>query len=68
MKEYQVTLFCKSGKYRPVASIVRVEATTPIEEIKKKGIVKICQKRYWTNKDLKKYEYTLCKVRENKKD
>ena len=71
LKEYQVTLVCASGKYRPVSCIVKKDtniiASIGKEEytkqIRKAGITKICQKRYWTNADLKRYEYTICKVR-----
>ena len=33
------------------------------KEIINKGVVKICQKRYWTQRDLKKYGYLKAKVR-----
>ena len=31
-------------------------------------MIKICQKRYWTNADLKKYFYTRVKIREYDKE
>lgn len=68
MKEYQVTLSCKSGKYKPVSTIVKVADSATKAEIQRKGIVKICQKRMWSNADLKKYEYVLCKIREYDKE
>ena len=71
LKEYQVTLMCASGKYRPVSCLVRkdTDAIASIgkeeyaKQIRRAGITKIYQKRYWTNADLKRYEYTTCKVR-----
>ena len=78
LKEYQVTLMCASGKYRPVSCIVKKDtdiiASIGKEEytkqIRKEGITKICQKHYWSGTDLKKYDYTICKIREydKKKD
>ena len=71
LTEHQVTLMRASGKYRPVSCLVRkhTDATASIgkeeyaKQIRRAGITKICQKRYWTNADLKRYEYTTCKVR-----
>ena len=71
LKEYQVTLMCASGKYRPVSCLVRkdTDAIASIgkeeytKQIRRAGITKICQKRYWTNADLKRSKYTTCKVR-----
>ena len=76
LKEYQVTLVCTSGKYRPVSCIVKKDtdiiASIGKEEytkqIRKAGITKICQKRYWSGADLKKYDYTICKIREYNKE
>lgn len=65
--EYQVTLFCNTGKYRPMSTIVRVkeEITTP--EAKKalieKGAQKICYQHGLSGKDLKKDGYIYGKVR-----
>ena len=65
MTQYQVTLTDMLGKYKPVSCIITTDLT--IEEHKKeiinKGVVKICQKRYWTQRDLKKYGYLKAKVR-----
>lgn len=75
MKEvkYQVTLFCTTNQYKPISTIVTIkqeeEAINLLDnkETKKdiihKGIVKICQKRYWNNKDLVRYNYLKAKVR-----
>ena len=62
--EYQVTLFCKSGKYKPVSALVTAEADTDPQDIKTKGIQKICAKRLWNKSDLIRYEYTKIKIRE----
>ena len=71
-KQYQVTLICSTGKYRPESCIVTNEQEVDIDlsafdstkkEIIKKGISKICARHYWSNSDLKKYSYTKVKVR-----
>lgn len=76
MKEYQVTLICATGQYRPVSCIVKKDS----EEIKKKGkdafikelqtagIQKICMKRGWTKWNLVHDGYTKVKVREYDKE
>lgn len=71
--KYQVTLFCTTNQYKPISTIVTMKQEndtinllsdkTTKAEIVKKGIVKICQKRYWSNKDLVKYHYIKAKVR-----
>lgn len=63
MVDYQVTLICASGKYKPVSCIIKSELGTPKADLIAKGIQKICNKRYWNKNDLKKYEYTKVKVR-----
>ena len=71
--EYQVTLFAKNGKYRPVACIVRtdkiydLESSTDRKALIKEGTQKICNFRRWTVRDLEDYTYLVAKVRENKK-
>ena len=37
------------------------------KEIQTQGIIKICQQRGWTQKDLIRYGYTTCKTREYNK-
>lgn len=64
--KYQVTLYDKTNKYKPVSALVDVDHITTKEEkaeAVKKGIIKICQKRRWTNNDLKKYGYLTSKIR-----
>lgn len=71
IKEYQVTLMCSTGKYKPVSTIVKVDTTTLatmgkeayLKDIRYRGINAICTKRYWNAKDLQKYNYTVCKMR-----
>lgn len=71
-KEYQVTLFCGTGAYKPVSCIVKREQysdsdysgnKTVKKELQKAGIKKICQKRLWTLSDLARFGYTSYKVR-----
>ena len=70
MAQYQVTLNTTTGKYKPVSCIITTDLTLKDnkKEITNKGIVKICQKRYWTQRDLKNYGYTKVKVREYDKE
>lgn len=72
IKKYQVTLFSTTGAYRPVACIVNRQQESDIDEsqdkairkeLQKQGVIKICQKRYWTLSDLSKYGYTKYKIR-----
>ena len=72
-KQYQVTMICATGQYRPVSTIVTIEQThddnllldtNRKKEIIHKGIIKICQKKYWTSRDVKQYGYKKVKVRE----
>lgn len=72
-KQYQVTLLCANGKYRPISCIVTKEQSTNEDlstnkEMKKTlanlGIQKICNQRLWQTKELIGYGYTKVKVRE----
>lgn len=66
-KQYQITLNSTTGKYKPVSCIITTEDLTlenNKKEIINKGIVKICQQRYWTQRDLKTYGYLKARVRE----
>jgi hypothetical protein len=60
----QVTLVSNMG-YKPVSCLIEVDYKNlpSKEEIKNQGIVKICNKRYWTNRELKNYGYTKAKMR-----
>lgn len=63
----QVTLFDKSGKYRPVSTLVKVKDIEEFEKdkerIKSEGIKKILIKRGWGRRELMKYNYLTCKMR-----
>ena len=67
MIQLQFTLFCTSGKYKPMSTILKVdnveEYTANKAEMQKKAIQKICVQRGMTSKDLKKNDYTKIKVR-----
>ena len=69
---YQVTLFCTTGQYKPVSCIVKhtqnnnSDLTTDKEEKRKiinEGIKKICAKRYWTKQDFLNGHYGKAKIR-----
>lgn len=71
-KKYQVTLFCTTGAYKPVACIINNEQAEDIDlstdkqerkKMQKAGVIKICQKRLWTLSDLARYGYTRYKIR-----
>lgn len=72
VKQYQVTLFNPTGEYKPVSCIVNRQQETDEDmstnsairkEIQREGVIKICQKRYWTLHDLTKYKFTKYKIR-----
>ena len=73
IKQYQVTIFHKNNKYKPISTIVSRHQENndnlllnkaQREAIKIAGIKKICMKKYWGTSDLKAYEYTRVKLRE----
>ncbi len=67
MIQLQITLFDKNNRYKPISTLVNVESVRYYNEhsaeVKTQGIIKICQKRGWTQRELKAYNYTTCKVR-----
>lgn len=72
IKKYQVTLFCTTGAYKPVACIVNNEQAEDIDlsmdkqerkKMQKIGVKKICEKRYWRLADLTRFGYTRYKIR-----
>ena len=67
-KQYQVTLICENGKYKPVSTIVTMEETTDRKAIMREGQKKIMIKRYWSMADLTRYVYTKGKIREYDKE
>ena len=67
-KQYQVTLICENGKYKPVSTIVTMEETTDRRAIMREGQKKIMIKRHWSMADLTRYGYTKGKIREYDKE
>ena len=74
--KYQVTMYCVTGQYRPVSTIVTIEQENDDnlllnpkkkKEIIDKGIIRICQKRYWTSREVIQYVYIKVKAREYEK-
>lgn len=72
-KRYQVTMYCTTGQYKPISTIVAIEQTDESNllldkdskrDIINKGVIAICHKKYWSSKDMIKYNYTKVKVRE----
>ena len=70
--KYQVTMYCVTGQYRPVSTIVTIEQENDDnlllnpkkkKEISDKGIVRICQQRYWTSREVIQYGYIKVKAR-----
>ena len=63
----QYTLFCTTGKYKPISCLIDVDDVKHFNEhpmeYQKKAIAKICHKRYWNTQDLKAYGYTKIKCR-----
>lgn len=63
----QITLFDKEGRYKPVSTLVKVESVKYYKEhkseVNQQAMIKICQKRGWTGKQLKEFGYTTLKVR-----
>lgn len=63
----QITLFDKDNKHKPISILIEVASLDYYREheteIKTRAIQKICNQRYMTGKDLKKYGYTTIKVR-----
>lgn len=78
MAKYQVTLYCSTEQYRPISTIITMQQENEEEnlllnekkkqEIITKGITKICQKKYWTTREMKQYHYTRVKVRQYKEN
>ena len=71
-QDYQVTLLCADGRFRPVSCLVSVEQKAGVDltkdretrySIKQDGIKKICCLKRWTKNDLVKYNYSRVKVR-----
>lgn len=68
----QVTLISNRGN-RPVSCLIdniesREYFLSHKDEIRKQGITKICQKRYWGKRELLNYGYTKVIMREYDKE
>lgn len=70
--KYQVTMYCATGQYRPVSTIVTIEQKNddnllldPEQKahIIANGIRRICQQRLWTKHEVMKYGYTRVRAR-----
>ena len=67
--DYQITLFCNTGKYKPVSTIVKRANEVNIADVAVKkqliadGAQKICFQRGWNSTDLKRNGYVTGKVR-----
>jgi hypothetical protein len=71
-------MYCTTNQYKPISTIVKIEQEREEDnlllnkekkqEIINKGIVKICQKKYWTMREVKRYNYTKVKTREYKQE
>lgn len=66
MVNVQVTMYSDTG-YKPVSCIIQVDSKEYLlahkKEIQERGIIKICQKRYWQKFHVKQYGYTKVKMR-----
>lgn len=67
MIKLQFTVFCTSGKYRPISTLVDVESVEyykiHAKEVQKRALQKICAQRYVGGSWLKENDYTSMKVR-----
>lgn len=71
--QYQVTLLCQSGKFKPISCIVTMIQEDAEEDLTKnaivkkdiiaKGLKKICQTRGWGKMEIETYQYLRAKVR-----
>lgn len=76
IKQYQVTLVCTTGQYKPVSCIIKKDTneiakigkSAFVGQIRQEGVVKICQSRRWGNREIKNYGYTKVKIREYDKE
>ena len=68
-KTYQVTLFDKEGRYKPISCLIkqeeiRLDNKVQRKDLVNKGVTKICASKMWTVKDIQKFGYVLAKARE----
>ena len=71
-KKYQVTMYCATGQYKPISTIVTIEQADDSnllldkdskKDIINKGVVAICHKKYWTTREVRQYNYTKVRAR-----
>lgn len=67
MERIQVTLFSATGKYKPIATTIKVDsiawATEHKEELKRRAVAKICAERKTDTWALQRDGYTRVKMR-----
>ena len=69
MYDYQVTIYCKSGKYRCISTIVHKKNLIDLtdkdarKQLITDGTIKICQNKGWTARNLVENDYLTAKVR-----
>lgn len=65
--QLQVTLYCADGRYKPVSTIVEIPTkewiANNVKPYTQKGAQKICNKKGWTQADIKRLGYTKVKFR-----
>lgn len=63
----QITLFCTTGQYRPISTLIEVESVedfkTNLKKYKKQALQKMCAQRYRDGASLLKSGYTQMKWR-----
>ena len=68
MLKMQITLFDKTGKYKPISTVIEVQDAQDYKARKKeynlKAVKKMAARRYLTIKELQKQGYTQLKARE----
>lgn len=67
MVTLQYTLFCTSGKYKPISTLIDVESIdyykSHSKELRRRALMKMCAQRYVGSSWLKEHDYTKLKVR-----
>ena len=62
--KYQITLFCKTGKYKPVSCIIEKNDRDDKNKLLQRGLTKISISRGWSKDEMKRLGYTAVKIRE----
>ena len=62
-RKYQVTLYDKQNRYKPVSTIVVYKDGMTQKDVMHKGTEQICIKRRWTKNDILRYGYLTVKIR-----